>query len=1046
MNVIAKTQFRMSVARKAVFPLFLVSGAAGLIYEITWTRIFGEVFGNTVFAVSTVLTAFMLGLALGGWLFGRIADRTALPLKLYALLELAIGIYALILPTLLSATHVFYRWFFQHFHPGFYPLSLVRFVLTVVILLLPTLLMGGALPILSCLWENRSPDKSDNSHTGQSVGLLYAINTFGAVTGCFLSGYVLLRMLGVSNTIYLAAGANIAVGLTAMGLSRLATQPVRQKRKRRARRSRSKPMPITDQPDQRRRLVLIAMGFAGFCALALEVLWTRTLLFVLETSVYAFTCMLTCFILGIALGSFVCSRLPLGKIKKPVFYLGVVEFLIGLSVLLSIMLLGRIGIIDYFLINKWRTSGLWQEAALHFLDASIILLPPTVLMGAAFPLAVEICTRSSKGVGTRVGEIYASNTVGCTAGSFVAGFILIPLLGLRGGFLAVLAVQLFLAAALIFFSEGRRRTLGVSAIAVSATVLLIGLLSIPQDVFLRTINTYHHPSKIVYLKDDATGTVTVHDLPDGDRLIAVDGVDVAGMDLMLRTTQMLQAYAPLLVHDNPQKVLQIGFGSGETCGIGLAFGVEQYCIAEICPGIFEAGEFFEEINRGSYKNPRLRKIIMDGKNFVKLTDEKFDIIMNDSTYPGTTGSSALYTYDHFSQCRERLTDEGVLSCWVPLDLRPEDFAIIARSFQAAMPYSSLWMVNNCLNKHAVLMGTLRPTRIDFQRVKELVERPDVAADLSQINIHSVYEFVDCLVVGEEGMRAIGGDGPLNTDDKPFLEFGAAIKRDTEGCWLDVLASINRNHHPFFRSVVNTGRTEQEKQKVREMSEQYFKGTGHALRGMLAILQGDPDIMNRQFELALKANPLDRDVRSCLDELERETTALTKAIERTPNKATLRSRLAKRYLLVQDYERAVEHYGVFVTLEPGNAAGWNNLGICYSRLEQFEKALPAFQKAIDLNPPLTLAYINLADVHEKCGDWDAASNILEKAASIRPDAKRVQIFDMLARSYFMQKKYDLALEILEKALEFVSNDTQQHDYLENRKEFVRRAAKEARENN
>ncbi|MBN2315782.1 MAG: fused MFS/spermidine synthase [Sedimentisphaerales bacterium] len=1036
----------MSVARKAVLPLFLVSGAAGLIYEITWTRIFGDVFGNTVFAVSTVLTAFMLGLALGGWFFGRIADRTALPLKLYALLELAIGIYALILPTFLSATDVFYRWFLQHFHPGFYPLSLVRFVLSVVILLFPTILMGGTLPILSCLWENRSSGESGKPRTGQSVGLLYAINTFGAVAGCFLSGYVLIRLFGVSHTVYLAAGANIVVGLTAMGLSRLSTEPIRHEHKRRARRSRSKPMQVTDPPDQRQRLVLMAVGLAGFCALALEVLWTRTLLFVLETSVYAFTSMLTCFILGIALGSFVCSRLPLGKIKKPIFYLGVVEFLIGVSVLLSIVLLGRIGMIDYYIINKWGMRGLWQEAGLHFLDASIILLPPTILMGAAFPLAVEIGTRSSKGIGTRVGDIYASNTVGCTIGSFVAGFILIPLFGLRGGFLTILAIQFFLAAAVIFFSEVRRTTCGISAIAISATVLLMGLLLIPQDVFLQTINTYHHPSKIVYIKDDATGTVTVHDLPDGDRLIAVDGVDVAGMDLMLRTTQMLQAYAPLIVHSNPQKVLQIGFGSGETCGIGLAFGVEQYSIAEICPGVFEAGKFFEDINRGSYKNPRLRKIIMDGKNFVKLTDEKFDIIMNDSTYPGTTGSSALYTYDHFSQCRERLTDEGVLSCWVPLDLRLEDFAIIVRSFQAAMPYSSLWMVNNCLNKHAVLMGTMLPTHIDFQRVKELVERPNVAADLLQINIHSVYEFLDCFVVGQEGLRTIGANGPLNTDDKPFLEFGAAIKRDIEGCWLDVLTSIRRNHSPVSRYVVNMGRTEQDKQPVRERLEQYFKGTGYALHGMLAILQGDPDIMNRQFDQAQKANPLDRDVGSCLNELMRETTALTKAIERTPEKAILRSRLAKRYLLLQDYERAVEHYSAFVKLEPGNAAGWNNLGICHSRLEQFEKAIRAFQIAIDLDTPLTVAYLNLADAHEKRGDWDAASSILEKAVSICPDAERIRICDTLARSYFMQKKYDLALEILEKALEFVSNDTQQHDYLESRKEFVKRAAKEARENN
>ncbi|MFC1636806.1 fused MFS/spermidine synthase [Planctomycetota bacterium] len=1046
MRTIAGTQHRMSVVRRAVLPLFLVSGAAGLIYEITWTRIFGEVFGNTVFAVSTVLTAFMLGLALGSWLLGRIADRIIQPLKFYAFLELAIGSYALVLPTLLSITDVFYRWFFQSFHPGFYSLSLIRFVLSVIILLLPTLLMGGTLPVLSRLWAN-SKGKSDESNAGQSVGLLYAINTFGAVAGCFLSGYVLIRILGVSNTVYLASAVNILAGLAALVLSHFATEPIGSKHKRSTRRSRSRKSKsgTLEQPDRKRRLVLAAVTVAGFCALALEVLWTRVLVFVLETSVYAFTCMLTCFILGIALGSFLCSRLPLGKMKKPVFTLGAVEFMIGLSVLLSIVLLRWIGPIDYFLLNKWHISGLWQEAAIHFLDASLILLLPTILMGVAFPIAVEICARSSKTVGKRVGEVYASNTVGCTIGSFAAGFVLIPLFGLRGSLLIILAIQLLLSATVICFSEVPRATRGIPAIVVSVAVLLASVLFIPRDVFLRTINTYHYPSKIVYMKDDATGTVTVHDLPDGDRLIAVDGVNVAGMDLMLRTTQKLQAYAPLLVHGKPTKVLQIGFGSGETSGIGLAFGVDQYSIAEICPGVFEAGKFFEEINRGAYKDPRLRKIIMDGKNFVKLTDEKFDIIMNDSTYPGTTGSSALYTYDHFKQCREHLKEGGVLSCWVPLDLRTEDFAIIVRSFQAAMPYSSLWMVNNCLNKHAVLMGTLLPTQIDFQRTKELIERPDIAADLKEINIHSVYDFLDCFMVYQEGLRKIGGDGPLNTDDRPFLEFGAAIKRDTDTCWMDVFSRISQNHYPFHQSVVNMGRTEQEIQQVRGTLEQYFRGTHHALRGLLAILQGDPEVMNREFEMALKANPLDRDVQSCLDELNRETMALKEAVEKKPDEAPLRSRLAKRYLLLRDYDRAAEQYGIFLELEPHNAAAWNNLGICRTYREQFAQAIQAFNEAIENDPSFVFAYVNMARVHEKRGDLAATSQMLENAVLSCSDAERVQIADTLARSYFLHKKYDLALEILEKAIKLVSNDSQQRDYLENRREFVRRSAREAQKN-
>jgi len=1081
-RIIAGKQQRISATRKAVLPLFLVSGAVGLIYEVTWTRAFGVVFGNTVFAVSTVLTAFMLGLALGSWLFGRFADKSTRPLLFYALLELFIGTYILvffhfphvlsgidalseanpvlgwllIVPRFIAGIDIFskidtfYLWFFRSYHPEFYLMSLVRFVISVMVLLVPTALMGATLPVLSKLWAVDRRKESGQSDVGQSVGLLYAINTFGAVAGTFLAGYFLLGLVGVSNTIFIAASANILIGCLALVLYILGGRRLDEKSgsltsarrgKHRSRRKKELPVEsfVSQEPVEKYPVILVAVAVAGFCALALEVLWTRVLVFVLETSAYAFACMLTCFIFGIAIGSFICSRLLLSRIKNPVFALGVVEFLVGLAVLGSVPLLGVLGRIDYMLTPRDSLVSFWKGAAIHFVDALVILFVPTVLMGMVFPIAVRTCAKSWKTAGRKIGDIYASNTVGCVLGSFLAGFVIVPLLGLRDSFLLVIVVQFLLAVFILFFSEKRGVVLGASAAAVSLVLVVGSVFSIDRDVFLQTMNTYHYPSDIVYIEDDVTGTVTVHDLPDGDRLIAVDGVDVAGVDLMLRTTQKLQAYAPLLVHNDPKRVLQIGFGSGETCGIGLAFGVEQYSIVDVCAGVFEAGRFFENINRGSYKNPHLRKIIMDGKNFVKLTDEKFDIIMNDSTYPGTTGSSALYTYDHFVQCRDHLTADGVLSCWVPLDLRPEDFAIIVRSFQAAMPHSSLWMVNNCLNKHAVLMGTMTPMKIDFQRVKNLTERPDISADLQEINIHSVYEFLDCLVVDEKGMRQIGADGPLNTDDEPSLEFGAAIKRDNDGCWIDILTAMSHNHSPVAAYTVNMGQTEQESQQVRDIMDRYFKGTVHALRGLVAMLQGDPDAMNLHFEAAQKTNPEDKDVESCLNELNNEIAALVKAVERTPEQVDLRSRLAKRYLLLRDYERAAEQYASFVELEPDNFAGWNNLGICYNRLDRYDRAIRAFERAIELNPGWIAAYVNLSGVYESREDLTAACRELEKALLVDSSSAAISIYDRLARLYFMQKEYDLALKTLERALASAEGDPDLRKFLENRKELVLRAA-------
>ncbi len=1047
MNAIA--QPRVSVIRKAVVLLFLVSGATGLVYEVVWMRSLGTVFGNTVLAASTVLTAFMLGLALGSWLLGRAADHLRQPLRVYSYLELCLGAYAFAFPTILLQVDRFYLWFYQACEPGFVLLNTVRFLVSMAILLLPTLLMGGTLPVLSALWTIPVEQRQRGLRTGQSVGLLYAVNTFGAVAGSFLAGYFLIRIFGVSRSIYLTAAANVLLGSFALLLS-LGVKPRGTPETTAGRQPSSRPkalavppIPVDSPADRgKRTAVLVSIFVAGFCALALEVLWTRLLVFVLETSAYAFACMLTCFIFGLAVGSLISSRLLVPRLKNPIFGLGVVEFLLALSVAGSIPLLGLLWHIDLFVIEHWigpRVS-FFADMATHFLDALAVTFVPTLLMGMVFPIAVQVCAPAWNTVSRRVGQVYAWNTMGCVSGSFVAGFLMIPLLGLRYSFFVVVGVLFVLAASLLVWS-GKRRTLwGLSLSATAVVMIVAGLVYVDADVFLRTMNTYHYPSKIVFIDDGVTGTVTVHDLPDGDRLIAVDGVDVAGMDLMLRTTQKLQAYAPLLAHKNPQEVVQIGYGSGETCGIGLAFGTARYSIVDICPGVFTAGTFFQDINRRSYVNPKLRKIIMDGKNFIKLTKEKFDVIMNDSTYPGTTGSSALYTYDHFLACRQHLKPGGVLSCWVPIDLRPQDIQIIVRSFQAAMPHCSLWMVNNCLNKHAVLLGTLEPMQLDLKRIGEMMSRSDVAADLRGISIYSPYDFVDCSVVTEEGLRKLGGAGPLHTDDRPHLEFGVTIKRDSEACWLAVLDDIRTHHTSVAPYVTNAVTAPGQAESPQTILQQYCEGTEYTLRGMVGMLQGDPEIVGQAFELAKKVNPRDRDVDSILAELDGEIHALEKAVEDRPDAEDLRSRLAQKYMVLRRFTQAARQYESFLRAEPSNAAAWNNLGVCRRSLGQNDQAAEAFERATQWNPGLLVPYENLADMCEKRGDMPGAENVLRRALPMQTHTGQARVHDKLARLQFLQQHYDLAIKYLDTALELARDDPALLQYLSTKRQQV--AAKAA----
>jgi spermidine synthase len=433
---------------------------------------------------------------------------------------------------------------------------------------------------------------------------------------------------------------------------------------------------------------------------------------------------------------------------------------------------------------------------------------------------------------------------------------------------------------------------------------------------------------------------------------------------------------------------------------------------------------------------------MDGKNFVKLTNEQFDVIMNDSTYPGTTGSSALYTYDHFKACREHLKPGGVLSCWMPLDLRPEDFQITIRSFHRAMPHCSLWMVNNCLNKHAVLIGTMEETRLDFARINKVIERPDILADLKEINIHSVYDFLDCMLLGEAAMTQLAGDGPLNTDDRPYLEFGAAIKRDVEGCWLAVLAGIGELHEPVLPYVTHAGPQADPNQGPRAVLAQYYEGTNHTLRGMVGILQGDPDIMNAHFERARQANPHDRDVQYILDEIDREIEALIAVIEDKPKAPALRSRLAKRYMLLRRFGEAAAQYERCLELVPSNPAAWNNLGACYRQLEQWDRAVEALERAIGQEPGMFAAYAQLAEIHEGRGDLEAAVTVLKRLLPLLPRSRQARTHDALARLHFMQKHYVLAVAELDKAIGLTANEPQLRQEFEAKKLRVQQEAQTA----
>lgn len=851
-----------AVTRSFVIILFFLSGASSLIYEILWMRMFSQVFGSITTATATVLSAFMAGLALGSYLIGSYADRhPQSALRLYAYLEATIGVFGLSMPFLIKALYYFYGWVFANFGNDYHILDLSRFFLSLLLVLIPTTFMGATLPVLSkhfvfshrtlCRW----------------VGVLYGVNTFGAVAGSFISGFFLIEWLGLTWTIRTAAFMNFAIAALAIMLAGFRRNELDSDASAPADEAADSGAVGETMGDGVRKLLLVVCFGAGFTSLAFEVIWARMLVFILDSTVYAFCTMLTSFLFGIALGGFLISALY-GKIKSDLRWLATIETLIGISGLATIFVLARLPVINELLrgiVSRVYYGGWAGIVAVRFVEAFCIMLVPTILMGMAFPLICKIYTTSINRLGGSIGTVYAMNTFG---------------------------------AVLVWVAQDA----------------LANLYSMPEP-----------GSRLVHYHEGKSGTITIHAYPGEERVISVNGTNVAGTQFGLRTTQKLQAHVPMLVHGRAKKVLQIGFGSGESCHVLSMYPVERIDLVEIDANVLKASdEFFGDLNQGIVRHPKFNPIIMDGKNYAVLTDEKYDVIMNDSTFPGKSGSASLYTQDYFQACRNLLNEGGVMSSWVPFELLPVDFQNIVKTSQSVFPNTTLWLANNCRNKHALLLGTVGPFQVDFDRVAELMEIQGIRDDLDEIRLADPYALLGSLSLDPRAAKRYSEQAPISSDEYPILEFSAGRNVGTTQSW-----AVNHEHFLKYRSSIipylrfstsDAGKA----RAARERLARVEKANMHIDRARLFELKDEADGQYRVFHMTT---------------LERRKE-YEKALEIYPDDENVP-------VFLDEGKTALLWIEEWAAREPTNAQALFELGCAYRGQRRYPEAIAALTKATQL---------------------------------------------------------------------------------------------------
>ena len=693
--------------------LFFASGAAGLVDQVAWLRYLSLVFGNTTLATATLLAVFMAGLGLGALLFGRWSDRTPRPLVVYALLEVGIGLFAIFSPRLfdgMTAVYIAAERAVGGASGSPWSFALLRIGLAAVCLLPPTVLMGGTLPlIVRALRGLRLPSAS--GRPARDTAILYGANTMGAVVGVAGAGFLTIPLFGLHASLLLAAGLNFAAALGAMAMARLPATP-----------EPSPSAPPATRPVSERQW-LVAAAFMGATSLAFEVLWTRILVFYLGSSVYAFSLMLLGFLLGIGLGSLAVGRF-VDRLKRPFAVLAVVELGIAVSAPLSIWLFTTLNERQIALSEALRPQGFGVAVVAQLLAVLPILLPPTFLMGMSFPLLVRIYSArasqdgaqvetelASGRIGRDLGELYGANTLGCIVGSLGAGFGLIPLLGTQNSILAIGAVCAGIA--LIF---ARRASIWLRATAIAMPLAFLALaFALPADRVILAAGLFgdDRPEDLVYFHEDPSAAVAIRRMSEagGTYLsLELNGVNVAGSSPDLYAVQKMQGHLPLLLGKSREaRVVHIGFGSGGTAHAVSRHPVSEIRIVELSPAVLAASDrYFGDINHGVLADPRVRVEINDGRNFLLASPETFDAVLSDSIHPRYAGNGSLYSEEYFRLVAARLTEDGVVSMWLPMyTLTPANFAMIVRAFKNVFPETVVWYEPSALNSFTVVTGRKR---------------------------------------------------------------------------------------------------------------------------------------------------------------------------------------------------------------------------------------------------------------------------------------------------------------------------------------------------
>ncbi len=821
------------MARAWIYACFFVSGFSGLVYEIVWSRLFVHTMGTSNLSITVVVAVFMGGLALGSALGGRIADRVESPLRTYAWLVIGVGLGSLaVFPLLWIASPVLGAAYRLHDgqpnHPFF---TVVKALVCAASIVLPTAFMGATLPVLARHLTRTLRE------VGARLGALYAVNSLGAVAGSAAAGFYLILHMGLAGTAILAAALDILVGIVILVAHAPRTAPAPAQKGARESAARAKaPLshagagaPASIAVSWAVRIVVIAYGVSGFVNMCLQLAWTRALVIAIGHSTYGFSVIVAIFIFGLALGGWIAGLFA-DRLSRPIAAFGWILVLTSAASTATIPWLGMLPA----RFASDMAAAIWSGAPGTFdfvefmqagaLRAAIVILPSTILMGMTFPIVGRVRVLSAQAVGSAVGIAYASNTVGAILGTAITGFVLVPLLG-RIWALLYLAAGVGLAAGIVVLlaapggSRARRYALAVSVIALllgfSYATRPAGVLDTASAASSAHARKYWNPAifaqgsikgiylahacksydayveallgwwEVSYYRDgEACSVAVLRRRANDHRSLHITGkADASAGEFSFDLeTQLLNGHLPVLMHADPRACLNLGLGGGMSLGAMAAHAdVGSIDLLELSPEVVEAARrHFADANGGALENPKVRTIIGDGRNHLAHTSRRYDVISSEPSNFWIAGIGNLFTEEFYRIVRDRLQPGGVVCQWIyGYNIRGEDYATAVRTFLRVFPHVTIW--GNSLGD-TLLLASCEPMRLDRARIAEALKTEAVRTSLATIGVDTPEDLFRYFICGGAALRAWVGEGAVNRDLFPILEFSSPLgyfDRDAE---------------------------------------------------------------------------------------------------------------------------------------------------------------------------------------------------------------------------------------------------------------------------